>query len=124
MIMSIDRGDHCTVSQVERGVVPASPAFTAAVARTLRVDVETLTGQPYGPALTKPKADHAGVPALRAALDCVDDPELSGPPISPAELRIRLDSARHTLPRHKMTSPGVVRDAIRRLTFLPEGWLQ
>ncbi|MGH3944696.1 MAG: hypothetical protein ACRDSI_06585, partial [Pseudonocardiaceae bacterium] len=28
------------------------------------------------------------------------------------------------LPRHKVTSPGVVRDAIGRLTCLPEGWLQ
>ncbi|MGH3773071.1 MAG: helix-turn-helix domain-containing protein [Pseudonocardiaceae bacterium] len=72
------------ISQVERGVVPASPAFTAAVARALRVDVETLTGQPYGPALTEPKADHAGVPALRTALGRVDDPELSGPPMAPA----------------------------------------
>jgi hypothetical protein len=69
MIMSIDRGDHCTVSQVERGVVPASPAFTAAVARTLRVDVETLTGQPYGPALTEPKADHQGDRQSRVGVD-------------------------------------------------------
>lgn len=79
------------ISQVERGIVPASPAFVTSVARALRVDVETLTGQPYGPAFIEPKADHAGVPALRRALGCVDDPELSGPPMTPAELRTRLD---------------------------------
>lgn len=28
------------------------------------------------------------------------------------------------LPNHTITSPGVVRDAVRRLTCLPEGWLQ
>ena len=28
------------------------------------------------------------------------------------------------LPRHKVISPGVVRDAIKRLVCLPEGWLQ
>lgn len=70
---------------------PSPPAFTATVARALRVDVETLTGQPYGPALTEPKADHAGMPALRTAFGGVDDPELSGPPMTPTELRTRLD---------------------------------
>ncbi len=80
------------IGQVERGVTPASPALTAAAARALGIDVEALTGQPYGAAITHPQADHAGIPALRIALDCADDPVLTGPPMTPAELRQRLDA--------------------------------
>lgn len=79
------------VAQIERGEVPASPSFTAATARALRLDVETLHGQPYGPALCEPSADHAGVPTLRAALDRDDEPQPTGPPMTPAELGARLD---------------------------------
>jgi hypothetical protein len=28
------------------------------------------------------------------------------------------------IPRHKETSPGVIRDTIERMTCLPKGWLQ
>lgn len=28
------------------------------------------------------------------------------------------------IPRHRIVSPGVVRDTIKRLDCLPEGWLQ
>ncbi len=82
------------IGQVERGVKPASPALTAAAARALRVDVETLTGQPYGAGITHPQADHAGIPALRIALDNADDPDpvLAGPLMTAAELRARLDA--------------------------------
>ncbi len=79
------------IGRVERGDVPASPAFTAAVAGALGVDVATLYGQPYGSAVTVPSAEHAGIPALRAALDCDDDPEPAGPPRTMAELRAALD---------------------------------
>ena len=40
---------------------------------------------------TDPRADHAGVPALRAALDCADDPVLSKATMTPVELRAKLD---------------------------------
>ncbi|MGQ0778991.1 MAG: helix-turn-helix domain-containing protein [Pseudonocardiales bacterium] len=79
------------VAQVEQGVVPASAAFIAAVARALGVDVEALTGEPYGPPITDPKAEHAGIPALRAALDNDEDPDFEGFPMSATELRTRLD---------------------------------
>ena len=79
------------ISQFEQGVMPASPSFTAAVARALGIDVETLYGQPYGSAVTDPKADHAGVPALRAAVDSADDSVLPCPPMTAAELRARLN---------------------------------
>ncbi|MGH4026384.1 MAG: helix-turn-helix domain-containing protein [Pseudonocardiaceae bacterium] len=78
------------IGQVERGEVPASVAVTAAVARGLRLDVDALYGRPYGPALCPPDADHAGVPALRAALDH-DDPQPTGPLLTPEQLRARLD---------------------------------
>ncbi|MGH3916190.1 MAG: helix-turn-helix domain-containing protein, partial [Pseudonocardiaceae bacterium] len=53
------------ITQVESVALPASPAFTATVARALGIDVESLYGQPYGDPLTPPGADHAEVPALR-----------------------------------------------------------
>ena len=79
------------VSQVERGVVPASPAFTASIARALRVDVDTLTGEPYGPPLTSPASDHAGIPELRIVLGRDEESDLTGPPMTPAQLRAQLD---------------------------------
>ncbi|MGH3813961.1 MAG: helix-turn-helix domain-containing protein [Pseudonocardiaceae bacterium] len=82
------------IGQVERGVVPASPAFTAAAARALRIDVEMLYEQPHWSAIDS-KADHAAISALRTALDCVDDPVLASPPMSAAELRVKLDDCEH-----------------------------
>jgi len=79
------------ISQVEQGALPASGAFLAAVARVLGVDVDALTGQPYGTPITSPRAEHAGIPALRAALDNDDDPEFEGSPMPADEVRIRLD---------------------------------
>ncbi|MGH3913377.1 MAG: helix-turn-helix domain-containing protein [Pseudonocardiaceae bacterium] len=79
------------VAQVEIGALPASAAFTAAAARALRVDVEALTGEPYGHPLHDPQAEHAGIAALRIALDCDEDPDVEGFPLPAAELRTRLD---------------------------------
>lgn len=79
------------ISQVERGVVPASSGFTAAVASGLEVEVEALYAQPYGAAITDLSAHQARVPALRVALDCADDPVLSGPTMTQVELRTKLD---------------------------------
>jgi transcriptional regulator with XRE-family HTH domain len=85
------RVDPALLTQVEQGSVPASPPLSTAVARALRLDVTDLYGQPYGPALTDPADDHFGIPALRDALDCGDDPQPVGPPLTTAELRARLD---------------------------------
>jgi hypothetical protein len=54
--------------KVEQGSVPASPAFTSAVARALGIRVAELLGQPY---LRETAADHrvfAAIPALRREL--------------------------------------------------------
>ncbi|MGH3943274.1 MAG: helix-turn-helix domain-containing protein [Pseudonocardiaceae bacterium] len=83
--------DADLIAQVERGGVAAAPGFTVAVARALGVEVDTLYGQPYGPAITDPNADHAGIPALRAALDGDEEPRHTASPLTAAQLRARLD---------------------------------
>jgi len=83
--------DTDLIAQVERGVVAAAPSFTTAVARALSVEVDTLYGQPYGPAITDSEADHAVVPALRTALDGEDAPQPTGTVLTAAQLRARLD---------------------------------
>jgi hypothetical protein len=40
------------------------------------------------------------VPALRAALDCADDPVLSGLPMAPVELRTKLDECERDRSRY------------------------
>ena len=56
------------ISRVERGVLPASPAFVSAVARGLGVGVAELLEQPY-PRDTPPEHRlHTAIPALRAEL--------------------------------------------------------
>ena len=83
--------DPGLIAQVEQGEIAATPRFTGAVARALNLDVDTLYGQPYVPALTDPRAAHATVPALRAALNSEDDPQPAGPQLTATQLRARLD---------------------------------
>jgi transcriptional regulator with XRE-family HTH domain len=56
-----------TVRAVEQGREPASPAFTAAVARALRVEPEELTGTPYRDAIDE-EGPLEGLSDLRALL--------------------------------------------------------
>lgn len=68
-----------TLTKVEQGVTPASPHVIAAVARALRVQVETVTGQPY---TTELRADELDVliRPIREALDVYDlgaDPDIA-----------------------------------------------
>lgn len=64
------------VSQVERGVTPASPGFIAAVARALSVPQSRLTGQPYRDELADVPGRQSLVPLRR---------ELSAYRLPPAE---------------------------------------
>lgn len=42
--------------------------------------MDALTGEPYGPPIADPRAEHAGIPALRTALNNdKDDAPLSEP---------------------------------------------
>lgn len=75
------------VAQVERGYKPASPAFIAAVALALNVDVTDLTGQPYRGRDARSDRIHAAIPEIRHALAYWDvPPELDRPPRPLAEL--------------------------------------
>ncbi|WP_040779795.1 helix-turn-helix domain-containing protein, partial [Nocardia pneumoniae] len=64
--------------KVERGARPASPAFIAAVAGALGVNIEDLTGQPYTPARDDAGA-HATIRELRRKILAFNNEPLSAP---------------------------------------------
>ncbi|MGW6566430.1 helix-turn-helix domain-containing protein [Streptomyces sp. NPDC054975] len=71
-----------TLTKVEQGVTAASPYVVAAVARALRVEVATVTGQPY---VTELRADQLDVliRPIRESLDLYDlgaDPDIEPRP--------------------------------------------
>jgi transcriptional regulator with XRE-family HTH domain len=83
---------YSLLTKVESGSVPATPAFTGAVARALRVDVTRVTGQPY----EEPGAGtlQATVEPLRRALLAYDLPPLGDVRPRPAgELRATVNAA-------------------------------
>lgn len=76
------------VRKVEQGDRPASPAFTAAVARALGVSSADLYGQPYEAETAENHRVHAVIPALRRELAAYLLPQHTTPPPRPlAELR-------------------------------------
>ena len=75
------------LSKVEAGWRPATPAFTAAVARALGVDVVDLTRQPYRTAQAREERLHEAIPALRRSLLTSDLPDDDVRPRSLDELR-------------------------------------
>ncbi|MGK8487580.1 helix-turn-helix domain-containing protein [Nocardia asiatica] len=64
--------------EVERGAHPASPAFVAAVATALGVNIEDLTGRPYSPAGDDAGA-HATIRELRRNIVAENDEPVSAP---------------------------------------------
>ncbi|MFD3917354.1 helix-turn-helix domain-containing protein [Streptomyces sp. NPDC058603] len=73
---------YSTLTKTEQGILPASPYLIGAVARALRVDVATVTGQPY---LAELRADELDVliSPIRESLDVYDlgaDPEVTPRP--------------------------------------------
>ncbi|MDQ3275327.1 MAG: helix-turn-helix domain-containing protein [Actinomycetota bacterium] len=62
------------VRAVEQGRMPASAAFTAAVARALGLDVTTLTCQPYDELVCDPRSEAAGIPASCASMSAPRSP--------------------------------------------------
>ncbi|MFD9069479.1 helix-turn-helix domain-containing protein [Streptomyces lasiicapitis] len=69
---------YSTLTKTEQGVIAASPHVIASVARAMRVDVSTITGQPY---MTELRADELDVliRPIREALDVYDlgpDPDI------------------------------------------------
>ncbi|WP_406420069.1 helix-turn-helix domain-containing protein [Streptomyces sp. NBC_00842] len=73
---------YSTLTKTEQGILPASPHLIAAVARALRVEVATVTGQPY---VTELRADELDIliQPIREALDLFDlgpDPDITPRP--------------------------------------------
>jgi transcriptional regulator with XRE-family HTH domain len=62
------------ISQVERGVKPATPWFVAAAARALNIDLPELLGQPYRGTTERTDRVHASIPQIRIALNYWDVP--------------------------------------------------
>lgn len=70
---------YSTITKVEQGIMPASPAVIAALARALSAPVTELTGQPYLDELRQDQLDGLIQP-IREALDVYDlgaDPEVT-----------------------------------------------
>ncbi|MFE9250560.1 helix-turn-helix domain-containing protein [Streptomyces sp. NPDC007088] len=73
---------YSTLAKVEQGVTAASPHVIASVARALRVEVATVTGQPYAAELRQDELDVLIRP-IREALDVYDlgaDPDITPRP--------------------------------------------
>ncbi|MCX5114583.1 helix-turn-helix domain-containing protein [Streptomyces sp. NBC_00378] len=73
---------YSTLTKTEQGILPASPHLIANVARAMRVEVATVTGQPY---VTELRADELDVliAPIREALDVFDlgaDPDIAPRP--------------------------------------------
>ncbi|HEY0692632.1 MAG TPA: helix-turn-helix transcriptional regulator [Kribbella sp.] len=122
--------------KVEQGVVPASPTFIAATARTLGLLVTDLTQQPHFVSITsRYHTEQALIPDLERAIIEFEDPYLEGPIIDLDEASQRLDKvvragrrSRYTdvlaaLPEllrqlHAMswdTAPGAAKERAQRL---------
>lgn len=82
------------IAQVERGHKPATPAFIAAAAKALNVDVTELTGQPYRGRDARSDRIHAAISEIRQALAYWDvPPELDLPPRPLAEIAAEVEQA-------------------------------
>ena len=86
------------VSQVERGVRPATPWLVAAVARALHTDVPQLLGQPYRGATERTDRVHASIPQIRIAMNYWDvPPDLAAAPRSLDTIRADIAKISHYL---------------------------
>ncbi|MFD4633842.1 helix-turn-helix domain-containing protein [Streptomyces sp. NPDC058284] len=104
---------YSLLHQVEGGYKAASPAFTAACARALRVDVTALTGQPY---MTELQQDRLAelIRPIRESLDLYDlgaDPDIATrePPqlVAAADTLCELVRATH-LNKAAQQLPGLI----------------
>lgn len=78
-VSDLSQVPYSTYTKTEQGVIPASPHLIAAVARALRVSVDTITGQPYATELRADELDILIRP-IRQALDVYDlgcDPDIT-----------------------------------------------
>lgn len=119
-----------TLTKVEQGVTPASPHVIAAVARALRVQVETVTGQPY---VTELRADELDVliRPIREALDVYDlgvDPDITPRPhqLLTADAQALLVAVRAgEIKQSASVLPGLIQETTTAAHASPgrDGWL-
>lgn len=117
------------IAQVETGRKVATPAFVAAAAAGLSVDISELYGQPYFRDGSDEQV-HGGVSDLRRLLAYVGvGPELDGPPRSLAELSREVDAGRKLMLHARITTlVGVLPALLEELTFwayetdAPDAW--
>src|SRR5215213_5203240 len=86
---------YSLLTKVESGHVPATPAFIAAVARALRVDIVELTGQPYRGHNAREDQVHATIPEIRRVLLAHDVPtgeDVEMPSLAELTAQVRLAS--------------------------------
>ncbi|MET9882583.1 helix-turn-helix domain-containing protein [Streptomyces sp. NPDC006430] len=89
-LSDLSQVSYSTLTMAEQGVKPASPYVIAQLARALRINVATITGQPYVNELREDQLDVLVQP-IREALDVYDlgaDPE-----ITPRDLQLLADDA-------------------------------
>lgn len=119
-----------TLTKVEQGVTAASPHVIASVARALRVEVATVTGQPY---VTELRADQLDIliRPIREALDVYDLG--ADPTIAPRPHQLIADDAEELLAavrageikRVATLVPGLIEEATTAAHAVParERWL-
>lgn len=81
------------VRRVEQGQVPATPAFTGAVARALKSSPAELLGQPFRGATAESDRAHASIGPLRTEVIMSGVPDEDVAPRPAAELRTRVAAA-------------------------------
>ncbi|MFJ1746461.1 helix-turn-helix domain-containing protein [Streptomyces sp. NPDC088116] len=77
-LSDLSQVSYSALTKTEQGVLPATPHVIASIARALRVDVASITGQPYATELRADELDVLIRP-IREALDVYDlgvDPEI------------------------------------------------
>ncbi|ROQ95867.1 transcriptional regulator with XRE-family HTH domain [Streptomyces sp. 2132.2] len=129
-VSDLSQVPYSTYTKTEQGVIPASPHLIAAVARALRVSVDTITGQPYATELRADELDILIRP-IRQALDVYDlgaDPD-----IRPRAQPLLIDDAEALLiavraGEIKQTAsrlPGLIQESTTAAHALPgrERWL-
>lgn len=118
------------IAQVETGHKVATPAFVAAMAKGLSVDIAELYGQPFRGESVRDDEIHGSVADLRRLLAYVGvGPDLDGPARPLAELAGHVETARHHLLEAKLTQISAALPALlEELTFWayetdsPEAW--
>ncbi|MGC4946158.1 helix-turn-helix domain-containing protein [Streptomyces sp. DT224] len=81
-LSNLSQVPYSTLTKTEQGILPASPHLIARVAQALRVEVATVTGQPYAAELRADELDILIAP-IREALDVYDlgpDPDIAPRP--------------------------------------------